>query len=320
MKPLLLFVISCCGFLNAIAQADTMYVQSFALKNFVQVYGGSYQRSLKLIPVNTQKADKQIILSPNSAAFAGFVLGYKRLTLYGDVVLPQTQKISPSQTSVKAVSFFLSHFKGKWGVTGFAGYNKGLLMRDESVAMNYTDRNDMRMFTAGVHVYHIFNDRRFSFAAANSQQMQQRKSAGSVILITTPAYRILSSTTSIIPVNISKYHLSGSMGKHGSVQLYSLQVKIGYAHNFVFKDGNFFIAPSVYTGGGLDYHVIRAEQGSKKGTNINTGYRMKLAAGINKAKYYCTAEYLRDHIGSKPGQSLFLNTYSESSINVGFRF
>lgn len=313
-------MVMCFCVFNAVSQTDTTYIKSFRLKNFIQLYGGSYQRALKFIPVNREKADKQIMLSPNSAAFAGFVLGYKRLTLYGDVVLPQTQKVRPDQTRVKAVSFFLSHFKGKWGITGFTGFNKGLLMRNEGVAMNYTDRNDMRMFTAGAHVYRIFNDRRFSFAAANSQQMQQRRSAGSVILITTPAYRLVSSTSSIIPVNISKYHLTGNMGMQRSLQLYSLQFKIGYAHNFVFKGGDFFIAPSAYAGGGLDYHFIKAEQEYKRGTNINKGYRVKLSAGINKPKYYCTAEYLRDHSGSKPGHSLFQNTYSECSVNLGLRF
>jgi hypothetical protein len=184
----------------------------------------------------------------------------------------------------------------------------------------YGNRTDLRMFTTGAHVYRIFNWQTFSYPAANSQQMLQRKSAGSFILITTPSYRIVQSSNSIIPTEISKYHLTGAMEMSRQIQLVSLQIKPGYAYNFVAKGGSYFFAPSVYAGAGADYHSIQTTSGRTNGVNLNAGYRVKLTTGINRQTFYATAEYVMDHTRSYLYHSAVKNTYRECTLNVGWRF
>jgi Domain of unknown function (DUF4421) len=310
-----LFLTSAC-----LAQQDSSYISSFQRKNFLQLYAGSFTRSIEFVPQDKKGMPHQILLSPNSSAFCGFVLGYKKITLYGDIAIPQTSKVSRRQSDVKAASFFLSHFKYKWGVTGFLSYNRGLLMAQDNMFMMYSNRNDLRKFTTGAHFYRIFNPARFSFIAANSHQMQQKKSAGSFILSATPSYRIMQSAFTIIPVEISKYHLNGKMEMNRRIQLYSFQLKPGYAYNFTMKGGEYFIAPSLFTGTGADYHFITQTTGQNTGFNFNLGYRAKLTAGINKSRLYATVEYLVDHTRSYLYQSTVKNTYRECTLNVGWRF
>lgn len=319
MRKVILLII-CFYHAGLYAQVDTNYISRFQLKNYIQLYAGSYNRSIQFVPAAKNGMIHTIHLSPNSSAFTGFVAGYKRLTLYGDVSIPKTTKVSNKETSVKAVAFFLSHFKNKWGITAFVSYNRGLLMAQDNMPMMYGNRTDMRMFTTGAHVYRIFNPQHFSYTAANSQQMLQRKSAGSFILVTTPSYRIVQSSNSIIPAEISKYHLTGKMEMSRQIQLVSLQVKPGYAHNFVIKDGSYFFAPSVYAGAGADYHSIVTTSGKTNGINLNAGYRAKLTAGINRQKFYATAEYVLDHTRSYLYHSAVKNTYRECTVNVGWRF
>ncbi len=305
---------------TAFPQTDTTYISALEHKNFLQLYAGRFARQINFTPSNKEGKQHQITLSPNSSAFCGFILGYKKITLYGDIALPQTAKLNPQQTNVRAFSFFVSHFKNKWGATGFFSYNKGLLMLEENTGMMYGSRDDIRKITAGVHIYRISNSTKFSYIAANSQQMQQRKSAGSFIFVLTPSYRIIQSPRSIIPIEKSKYHLTGDMTISRKLQFFSLQLKPGYAHNFVWKDGGYFFAPSFYTGPGVDVHRLSQTNGNINGLNLNFGYRAKLTTGINKTRFFGTVELLYDHTQSSVYKSVYKNTYSECTVNIGWRF
>lgn len=303
---------------NLFAQTDTTYIDVFKKKKYVQIYMGGFSRKINFTPINNGNKEHQISLSPNSSAFLGFILGLKRITLYGDITLPQTEKVNRTKTNVRAFSFFLSHFKNKWGGTSFLSYNKGLLMHEENSMMMYSNRNDLRKITTGVHIYHIFNGNKFSYIAANSQQMLQRKSVGSFIFMLTPSYKTISSSESIIPIQKSKYHLTGD--KVNKVQLFSLQFKPGYAYNFICKNGFYFFAPSFYMGTGVDLQKLTLSDNKELATNMNLGYRTKFTTGINKPNFFITLEWLYDHTQSYIYKTIYKNTYNEYSINLGFRF
>lgn len=305
---------------TASAQSDSAFIKPFVHKNFFQLYAGNFSRIINFTPVEKNNSGHQVTLSPNSSAFCGFVLGYKKITVFGDIAIPQTSKVNRQQTDVRAFSLFLSHFKHQWGFTGFTSYNRGLLMALENQPMMYGNRSDLRKFTAGVHIYRIMNASRYSFVAANSQQMLQRKSAGSFIIKLTPSYRLLQSPVSIIPVEKSKYHLTGEMTMSRQLQLLSLHLKPGYAHNFVMKNGAYFFAPSVFAGLGVDYHLLRQTNNHFSGFNTSLGYRFKITTGINKEKYFATIEALTDHTTSYLYRSIAKNTYRECTLNIGWRF
>jgi Domain of unknown function (DUF4421) len=304
-----------------LAQHDTAYVRPLAKKNYAQLYTGLFSRQLNFISRNKNVSPqmKQVTLASNAAAFVGTNVKYKKLSLYFETTIPNTQLVSKGNTKVKAYSFFVNQFSSKWGVTGFFNFNKGLLTAT-SMQMPYADRVDMRMLTVGAHIYKIFNSKKFSYLAANSQGLLQLKKQGSFILLTTALFRKIYSTQSIIPDSVSKYHFTGSEAASKNINLYSLQFRPGYIYNFTFKKGKYFIAPAFYLGLGADIHSFKELDKTHKGPNLNWGNRMKIVAGINAKKYYATIEFISDTNTSLLYQSKIYNNYREGSINVAYRF
>ncbi len=300
---------------------SSTFVENFARTNYVQVYSGFFRRQFHFIPrkMGVTRGVKEVRLSSNAAAFAGIRVKYKKLSAYFETAIPQTALVHSSKTSVKGYSFFASQFYEKWGVTGFFNWNKGLLTASNGL-MRYTDRNDLRMLTTGAYVYRIFNPKKFSYQAANSQSKLQLQSHGSFALMSTILYRKLYSNESIIPDSISKYHITGSMEASKNLQFYSTQIRPGYIYNLVFKQGKYFMAPALYAGMGADYHVFKTENEKYGGANFNWGYRFKMVAGINGKKMALTAELLTDRTTTHLYFSKLNNIYNEVSINASYRF
>ncbi len=297
------------------------FIESFSRKNYVQAYTGFFKRQFNFIPrkMGVSRGIKEVLLSSNAAAFAGISVKYKKLSAYFETAIPQTALVHRSKTTVRGYSFFVSQFYSKWGVTGFFSWNKGLLTATRG-PMRYADRSDLRMLTTGAYVYRIFNPKKFSYQAANSQSKLQIKSHGSFAVMTNLLYRKLYSNQSIIPDSISKYHITGSMEPSKSLQFYSTQIRPGYIYNQVFKQGRFFIAPAFYAGMGADFHVFNTETEKHNGTNFNWGYRFKMVAGINGKKMALTIELLTDRTTTNLYFTRLNNIYNEASLNASYRF
>ncbi len=320
-QVLMLFLFASIQWAGYAQQDSGRYYQPFEKNNFVQIYTGLFARKLNIISRNPEVKPemKEIMLASNAALFAGTSVRYKKLSIYLETTIPNTHLVNSHQTKVKAYSFFVNQFTNKWGVTGFFSYNKGLLTSTPG-PMRYRDRNDLRMLTAGGHIYRIFNSKKFSYLAANSQSYIQIKSQGSFVLLTTVQYRKLYSTESIIPDSLSKYHFNGSMEASKNIQFYCVQFKPGYVYNFIFDKGRFFIAPALYMGMGADVHTFMALSETHTAPNMNFGQRFKIVGGFNTKKYYATIEMLADKTTTLLYQSKIVNYYKEFSLNLAYRF
>lgn len=302
------------------AQNDsTGIVRDFSKKNLVQPYIGSFKRSLHFISKEKRGPMYDMKLSPNAALFAGVSLRYKKLSIYAETAIPNTSKVPNRSTKVKAYSIFVHHFRKSWGITGFISWNKGLLMQVPFPSM-YADRNDLRMITLGAHVYSIFNKDKFSYTAANSMAKLQTKSKGSLVIMTTPLFRKLTTQVGILPDSLQQYHFKGANDPSRSLQLISLQSRPGYIYNIVFKGGKYFLAPAIYAGAGAELHTFITDKQQHTNLNLSTGYRMKITTGINSNNYYCCLEFLMDNTTSYLYKTAIKNAYTEISFNLGFRF
>jgi hypothetical protein len=318
---LMLFLFASIHWAGYTQQDSGRYYQPFEKNNFVQIYTGLFSRKLNIISRNPEVKPemKEIMLASNAALFAGTSVRYKKLSIYLETTIPNTHLVNRHHTKVKAYAFFVNQFTNKWGVTGFFSYNKGLLTSTPG-PMRYRDRNDLRMLTTGGHIYRIFNSKKFSYLAANSQSYIQIKSQGSFVLLTTVQYRKLYSTESIIPDSLSKYHFNGSMEASKNIQFFCVQFKPGYVYNFIFDKGRFFIAPALYMGMGADVHTFMTQSETHTGPNMNLGQRFKIVGGTNTKKYYATIEILVDKTTTLLYQSKMVNYYKEFSLNLAYRF
>ncbi len=302
------------------AQEDSLiWFRDFAKKNRVSLYAGNFSRSIQIETSQKENKEKSVRFSPNSFAFVGVNLQFKKLFVYLETAIPNTHKLNADQSDVKGYALFLSNFKKEWGFTAFVAYNNGLLMGIDNKPL-YVNRNDIRRFSFGFHHYKIFNSKRFSYVSPNSGANQQVRSAGSPMLLTTPYFSLLQSNNSLLTADISSYHFNGCADPVRSLQLLSLQVKPGYIYNFVWGGGKYFFSPSAYAGIGAEYHVLKKNNDQLNDFNLNIGYRIKIVAGINNDRYYITAEWLRESSRSFLYGSQLKNTYQEMSLNVGVRF
>jgi len=302
------------------AQNDTTgIIRDFAKKNFVQPYIGSFNRSFHFISKEKSSPLYNLKLAPNAALFAGVSFKYKKLSMNIEVAVPNTSKVPSRSTAVRAYSKFIHYFHKNWGVSGFISWNKGLLMQVPFPSM-YADRNDLRMFTFGAHFYSIFNGRKFSYTAANSMAKLQTKSKGSFIIMTTPLFRKLSTKVGIIPDSLRQFHFNGANDPSRSLQFISLQCRPGYIYNIIFKEGKYFFAPAIYAGAGTELHTFKTDSQQHTDLNLSTGYRMKITTGINSNNYYLSLEYLADNTTTYLNKTTIKNTYTEISVNLGFRF
>ncbi|MEO7311259.1 MAG: DUF4421 family protein [Chitinophagaceae bacterium] len=301
------------------AQGDTVHViKAFTKKNFVQPYVGTFNRTFLFDTKEPTDKVHELRFSPNSSAYAGVSINYKKLSVYLELSIPNTRKVN-DQTGIKSLSLFANYFKDRWGVTGFVSRNSGLLMYMPSMGM-YGNRNDLNMFTIGTNFYKIFNGKNFSYVAANSTSKLQTKSSGSFVIMATPLYRRMFSNESIIPSEQRRYHLNGTEMPSRSLQFYSLHCKPGYIYNLVFNKGKYFISPALYVGGGADWHIFKTDEEVHSAINAASGYRGKLVTGINTANCYFTIEYLRDKTTTYLYKTNISNTYTEISCNFGVRF
>ena len=142
------------------SQNDTTHViKEFVKKNFVQPYVGTFNRTFLFETKEPTDKVHGLQFSPNSSAYAGVSINYKKLSLYLETAIPNTRKVN-HETGVKSLSLFANYFKNHWGVTGFISHNKGLLMYMPALGM-YGNRSDLNMFTIGSHFYRIFNGKNF---------------------------------------------------------------------------------------------------------------------------------------------------------------
>jgi hypothetical protein len=301
--------------MQSVAQIDSQYIQQLQRKNFILPYVGIFSRSLQF---SAKQQQYSLRFSPNSSGFVGLSGAYKKLHLTIELPIPGTYKIN-NISGVNAIGKFIHFFGSKWGLTTFASYNTGMLMHAPDMQM-YQKREDLKMFSAGAYVYRIFNHRHFSYLAASSMSRQQLKSSGSFIVMAIPSYRQLFSKAAVIPDALEKFHFNGGQQGVNALRFISLQGRVGYIHNFVWKKGVYFFSPSLYAGPGIEWHTYASSKGTSNGFNMAATWRCKMVAGINGAKYFGSIELLRDRVTTFLQQTNIKNTYSEASLNIGVRF
>lgn len=104
------------------AQEDSLiWFRDFTKKNRVSLYTGNFSRSIQIQTLQNENKEKSVRFSPNSFAFIGVNLQFKKLFVYLETAIPNTHKLSPDQSDIKGYALFVSNFKKKVGFYLFCG-------------------------------------------------------------------------------------------------------------------------------------------------------------------------------------------------------
>ncbi len=182
-------------------------------------------------------------------------------------------------------------------------------------------RTDAGLFAYGFNGYYAFNHKKFSFRSALKNQELQCKKAGSLVLMTSVGMKSINADTALVqgdfntPANVSRFNdLFG-------LRIIHFSMRPGYAYNFIFKGGKFFISPASFIGAGFSKILISKDQQELRANSIDFDWHSKFAVGLNSQKYYCNIYSLYDITLNKlsPNTTTSFNNFF-IGFNFGYRF
>lgn len=197
----------------------------------------------------TVSGRKDIRYSPNDGTNIGIRLQHRWLGIafsYSPSKLQEAQKGKTDLTQI-----IVNSYGRKIGFDIYYLYYKGYFIqnfKDIPVLRNsgniFPQRSDMQTTNAGLNVYYIFNNRKFSIRAPFTNNDWQKKSAGSFMMTSSLNYYNLTADSSLVIARVDTNAEEQTRLKHGD--FYSISLMPGYAFTLVFFKHVFLsVIPSI---------------------------------------------------------------------------
>jgi hypothetical protein len=289
-------------------KTDSAYIQSFARKNMVELYGGTYSTTFKFRTHRRRQSNYK--LAVNSSGYLGGDVSYKWLYLQYSVNLPGTELDNKARYHYRLVRMqFGSHAVS---VEPFYNAYNGLLIPEHD-HKGYEAFQGIDFTNAGLDIYYYTNHKKYSYKAASSFSEQQLQSAGSLFMVATPLWhqiRWKKPTPHLISDSLT-YNLLSS-----NPSWLSLVFKGGYTYNIVTGNHKWMIAPAVVMGAGALHELNTKNTGLQTVTDIQ-GW---INAGYNGKKFYTYLNASWENLNTNLLVKDMHRTDWNLSLTVGYRF
>lgn len=255
---------------------------------------------------------------PNVRGQAGVALGLKRFTIALGFQIKGTEENESVYGRTEYYDFSFGYFQRKFGGEVYYRYFQGMYNNPNDFAPR-TIRPDIYLATGGFNFFYAQNYRNFSMRSAISQQEQQLHTAGSFILQTNIQFRTLKADSSIIASGIDDPRFFPQLSGLRQMRFITLNIRPGYAHNFVSPRGTWFFSPSVYAGVGSGWYTRQSHTGFKSGMPLDLSFHSKTIAGYNHKRWFLSAFYVYDgSVNLFKTSFVNINTHSVG-LNLGYR-
>lgn len=295
---------------------DTIYIEQFEKQNNIQVNTWITDVNFTINP-QLENKNFMIRLSPNVRNQIGVSFGLKKVTLFLGGQIPGTESNTGAFGKTNFIDFSFAYFKNRWGGEIYFRTFNGLYRSANDVTPR-TIRSDARLTNYGFNLFYSFN-KKFSYRSAISQQELQRKSSGSFVILGNIHYRSMVADSSIIPAPIDNFSNFGALTGLADIRFTTINFRPGYGHNFVFKNGLFFISPSLFGGIGLGAYEFRGSGGIHAGTNIDFEAHGKLSMGFNHKHWFGNIFMMGDRSFNVFDANLVSLQTISYGINLGYR-
>src|SRR5690349_18681135 len=176
-KWILLFSWLTAGTLRLAAQPeDSSYIRKVNKQNDVELFNSYNSNRLQFY--TAEHHNQAVNLFTNNGLFTGIYLDYKWATIGYGIDVPFTSRDN-NVKDFKLYRFHLNTYIHGWGFTGNANVYKGFL--SQQYKDKYTPVPGVRYTNLNADIYHVGNNRQFSFNAAHWLSEQQIKSCGTFI-------------------------------------------------------------------------------------------------------------------------------------------
>lgn len=296
---------------------DTSFISQFEKQNNLQVNTWLTDVNFGINP-RLQNRNFSVELAPNSQGHAGISIGFKLIALFIGGQIPGTQSDLSIYGRTKYYDVLFGYFNRRWGGEIYYRDYDGLY-RKANDATGITVRPDARLLNYGLSGYYVFNHKKFSYRSAIAQLELQKKTSGSFVMLINVHHRGLSADSSVIPANIDTVNNFKELQGLTAIQFNSFNIRPGYAHNFVFRKGLWFISPSLFAGAGIGNYLYKNGVGTSSGTNFDVDIHAKLSAGYNHKKLFFNVYIIHDQSINIFTPSLISLQTTSFGFNFGYR-
>ncbi len=296
---------------------DTTYIAQFAKQRNLQLNTWLTDVSFKINPRLNEK-DFSVSYIPNVKSQMGMSFGLKSITLFLGFQIPGTESSIKDFGKTDFIDFSFGYFKNHWGgEIFFRRFNGHYIEANDTVSR--TIREDAQLLNYGLNVYYVFNKKRFSYRSAIAQQELQKKSSGSVILLMNVQHRGSNADSSLIPRSIDNETNFGGLSGTSLIKFNTINLRPGYAYNFVWENGLYFISPSVFAGMGLGSYEYNGTKGLKTGITTDLDIHAKLSAGFNHNQWFGNIYFTYEQNANNFNNNRVSLQVRSIGVNIGYR-
>jgi len=235
--------------------------------------------------------NKTLKLNPNGLLVIGLGFNYKSIGIGIGFGIPNTAKSNAKKGKTNQFDVQFSVYGKSIGIDGFLQIYKGYYNTNPNDFTNWQSDTmpqypEMKIISAGVSAFYIFNSKKFSYKAAFVRNQIQNKSAGSIALGLFGNYDEVDSPGGFIPKEFpdslkSQFDLS-------AFRAISLGVYAGYMYTFVLSK-KFIINLSALPGFGVRGIKIK-KLDNESGSQIKPAPQLlsRAAFGFENRNFYIT--------------------------------
>ncbi len=188
------------------------------------------------------------------------------------------------------------HFYTPKMVIDFYGQNyKGYHLADGLAAKpgdDYYYRPDAKLNLYGISLYHVFNNKRFSYRAAFIQNEWQKKSAGTALLGAEVYYGVMKADSSWVPQALAEDYTQRGIDK---IKYFSVGPGVGYAYTFVAFQ-HLFITGSLTANLNFNVSTETLAPAQMNHFSVTPLARFHIAAGYNGRVWNVSASWVADRM------------------------
>lgn len=257
----------------------------------------------KLNSIEVIKNDTRLKLSPNSPFGIGIGVNYKWIGIAAGIGLPHTSNSIDKRGKTNSLDIQFNVYSSRFGADAYLQLYKGYYNNNPQDFMPweedyYPKIPDMKTISMGVHLYYVFNYKKFSNKAFYSRSQIQIKSAGSFIMGYFFNYDEVESPQGFIPSEFPDTVANSLDIK--AFRYYAMGISLGYTYTWVISK-NFYLNATAIPGFGYkDIKLTNSlgDQGAEKQPHAqlllrgNFGYENKyFYAGVSGMTLIRTITY-----------------------------
>ena len=183
-------------------------------------------------------------------------------------------------------------------------------------------RQDVSFLQTGISFLFFGNSKKFSYRAAFCQNRVQLKSAGGFVLMSEFSYKKLKGDSSFVQPRIDNAYYYADYRGMNAIGFGIIELRPGYAYNFAFKGGKWYLCPFVAVGGGVSIYNISTDYRSKYIAGLHSDVTLRVSGGYDSGKrFFANLSYNSDINSNYLSKTVILNhTTFNILLTLGLRF